>query len=289
MARAFPERERWVQALSVLEEYRMNAFRTYHYAAGRWMGSALAALLFLLLRGVTVGAEEKLDLLQIGTRTYTNVTVTTKAKNYIFIVHAGGMASIKTADLSLGTKQQLGYAPAGAPRAATNTAAVWAKREFAKVNVLPFTQLSQKWGGKPSWALFARNLLASKVVFVVLGIGLLIYLLHCYCCMLICRKTGNPPGVLVWLPVLQLFPLLRAAGMSGWWFLAYCVPVLNIVAQVLWCLNIAKARGHGAWVGVLLFLPITYLFAFLYLTFSKGALAEEEDEPEPKIMTLEAA
>jgi hypothetical protein len=253
------------------------------------MGSALAALLILLPRIVTAAAERKLDLLQIGTRTYTNVTVTTKAKNHIFIYHAGGITSIKTADLPLGIKQQLGYAPAGAPRAATNTAAVWAKRELAKVNVLPFKQLSQKWGGKPSWELFARNLLASKVVFVVLGIGLLIYLLHCYGCMLICRKTGNQPGVLVWLPVLQLFPLLRAAGMSGWWFLAYCVPLLNIVAQLLWCLNIAKARGKSVWVGVLLFLPITYLFAFLYLAFSNGVPAEEEEEPEPKIMTLEAA
>jgi hypothetical protein len=253
------------------------------------MGSALAALLILLPGGVTAGAEEKFDLLQIGTRTYTNVTVTTKAKNYIFLLHAGGMTSIKTAELSLGTKQQLGYAPAGAPRAATNTAAVWANRELAKINVLPIKQLNQKWGGKASRELFAMNLLASKVVFIVLGIAFLMYLLHCYCCMLICRKTGNPPGVLVWVPVLQLFPLLRAAGMSGWWFLAYCVPLLNIVAQLLWCLNIAKARGKSVWVGVLLCLPITYLFAFLYLAFSNGGPAEEEDEREPRIMTLEAA
>ena len=253
------------------------------------MGSALAALLVLLPGIVTAAAEEKFDLLQIGTRTYTNVTVTTKAKNYIFLLHAGGMTSIKTAELPLETKQQLGYAPAGAAGAATNTAVVWAKRELAKINVLPSRQLNQKQGGKPSWGLYATKLLASKAVFVVLGIALVIYLLHCYCCMLICLKTGNPPGVLVWLPVLQLIPLLRAAGMSGWWFLAYCVPLLNIVAQLLWCLNIAKARGKSVWAGVLLFLPITNLFAFLYLAFSNGAPAEEEDEREPRIMTLEAA
>jgi hypothetical protein len=253
------------------------------------MGSALAALLILLAGIVTAAAEERFNVLQVGTRMYTNVTVTTKAKDYIFLLHAGGMTSIKTAELSLETKQQLGYAPAGAPRAATNTAAVWAKRELAKINLPPFTQLDQKRGGKPSWELSAMSLLASKLVFVVLGIALLIYLLHCYCCILICRKTGNPPGVLIWLPVLQLFPLLRAAGMSGWWFLAYCVPLLNIAAQLLWCLNIAKARGKSVWVGVLLFLPITNLFAFLYLAFSNGAPAEEEEEREPRIMTLEAA
>jgi hypothetical protein len=267
----------------------MKALSTYHCAAGRWMESALAALLILLPVVVAAGEEERFDLLQIGTQTYTNVTVTTKAKNYIFIVHKGGMTSIKTAELPLETKQQLGYAGSGASKPGTNTATVWAKRELAKINVPSFKQLTQKVDGKPSWQLLARSLLASKVLYAALGIMLLVYLFHCYCCMLICRKTGNPPGFLVWVPVLQLFPLLRAAGMSGWWFLAYCVPVLNIVAQVLWCLNIAKARGQSVWIGVLLLLPIINLFAILYLAFSDGAPAKEEGEPEPKIMTLEAA
>jgi hypothetical protein len=106
---------------------------------------------------------------------------------------------------------------------------------------------------------------------------------------LICRKTGNPPGILVWLPVVQLLPLLRAASMSAWWFLAFCVPVLNIVAQVLWSLNIAKARGKSVWVGVLLILPITNLIALLYLAFSSGSSVEEGEGPGAKVMFLQAA
>jgi hypothetical protein len=252
------------------------------------MGSALAAWLILLPLVVAAAAEETFDLLQIGTRTYTNVTVTTKAKNYIFIVYQGGMTSIKTAELPLELKQQLGYI-AGPSKPGTNTAAVWAKRELAKITVPSFKGLNQKVDGKPSWQLLAKSLLASKMLYAALGIMLLVYLFHCYCCMLICQKTGNPPGVLVWVPVLQLFPLLRAAGMSGWWFLAYWVPVLNLVAQVLWCFNIAKARSQSVWFGVLLLLPIINLFAILYLAFSDGTPAEQEGEPEPKIMTLEAA
>jgi hypothetical protein len=133
------------------------------------------------------------------------------------------------------------------------------------------------------------GLAGSTLIFAVLGIVLLIYLFHCYCFMLICRKTGKLPGILVWVPVVQLLPLLRSAGMSGWWFLGYFVPGLNIVTQVLWCFNIAKARGKSVWVGVLLLLPFTGLFAFLYLAFSNGAAADEDDEAEPNVITLQAA
>ena len=49
------------------------------------------------------------------------------------------------------------------------------------------------------------------------------------------------------------------------------MPVLNLVPQILWSLKIAKARGKSVWVGVLLLLPVTNLFAFLYLAFSNGA------------------
>ena len=58
----------------------------------------MAALLMPPL-GAAGATEETFNVLQIGTHRYTNVTVTTKAKDYIFILYAGGMASIKVAQL----------------------------------------------------------------------------------------------------------------------------------------------------------------------------------------------
>ena len=244
----------------------------------------------VFISGAMAAVEEKYPVLQIGARMYTNVTVTTKAKNYVFILHDAGMTSIKPAELPLEVQEELGYAKA---KPATNTAVAWAKKEIAKINVPQVKELEkqfdQKWGGKRKPGLNAIGLLGPTVILTVLGIALLFYLFQCYCCMLICQKTGNPPGILVWLPVLQLFPLLRAAGMSGWWFLAYFVPVLNMVAGILWCFKIAKARGKSAWVGLFLLLPITSLFAFLYLAFSNGSAGNEDEEPETRIMTLETA
>jgi hypothetical protein len=117
---------------------------------------------------------------------------------------------------------------------------------------------------------------------------LFIYFFFCYCCLLICRKTGNEPGLLIWIPVLQLIPLLRSAGMSPVWFLAFLVPVLNIVVQVLWSFKIVQARGKNGWLALFLILPITGFFAFLFLAFSAAPQAEKSARG-PMIMTLETS
>jgi hypothetical protein len=65
--------------------------------------------------------------------------------------------------------------------------------------------------------------------------------------------------------------------------------VLDLVPAVLWAFKIAEARGKSVWVGVLLLLPITNVFAFLYLAFSNGGPVEEDEGPEPKVMSLQVA
>ena len=269
----------------------MNAYQMQQCAAKRLIVMTLGAWLGLA-PGRARSVEEKFDVLQVGTQTYSNVTVTSKAKSYVFILHAQGMASIKPAQLPPEVQEQLGYGPGGGPKPATNTAAAWAKREIAKINVPQVKELQQqiheKINSKPPPALAALGLTGPRLIAAVLGVGLLFHLFGSYCWMLICRKTGNPGGILVWVPGLQIFPVLRAAGMSAWWVLAYFVPLLNLIAYILLCFKLANARGKSAWVGLFLLLPITSLFAFLYLAFSNGGRTDEDEEPETRIMTLEA-
>jgi hypothetical protein len=272
----------------------MQVYGFRQYAAGRLLWLAVAVFLMRPL-GVVGATEERFGVLQIGTRMYTNVTVTTKAKSYVFIVHSGGMASVKVADLPQDVLEQLGYAGGPVSKAGTNTAAVWARKELAKLDGPQIKnlrkQLEQNWRAQPAARLSAMGLIGPKLNWTALGsvvlLYLMVYLFYSYCCMLICRKTGNPPGILVWLPVFKLVPMLRAAGMSGWWFLACFVPVLNLAPLFLWPLMIAKARGKSVWIGVLLLLPITNLFAFLYLALSDSGPGEEDEGPEPKVMSLQ--
>ena len=268
----------------------MKMCRNYGCAAARllWL---LVAMVLMQPTGAKGATEQTFDVLQIGTQTYSNVTVTTKAKTYVFLMHSSGMANIKVADLPQDVKDKLGYVDEKA-KARTNAASAWAKQTVARMETPQVKemerQVEQRWRayfptGLPTWGSIDKTRLA-----IVSGIALLLYFGFCYCCMLICKKTDKKPGALVWLPLLKQFPLLRAAGMSGWWVLSYLLLVPIPIVAIIWCFKIAKACRMSAWVGLLLVLPVTNLFAFLYLAFSDGAPKKEEPR-RVEVMSLDLA
>jgi Family of unknown function (DUF5684) len=244
----------------------------------------------------STGAEERFELLQIGTQMYTNVTVTTKSKTYVFVHHLGGLSSIKLTDLPIDVLVQLGYPDPSAPKVQTNGAAVWAKQTLKKLPVQQIKAVEQKVKDQLVSTDIAQRLpvalppITTNLIVAVCATLLALYVFHSFCFKLICQKAGREPGILIWVPVLQLLPLLHAARMSRWWFLAYFVPVLNIVAQVIWSFKIADARNKSAVVGVFLLLPVLSLFAFLLLAFADEVpRANKSVVTRPiEIMTLEA-
>lgn len=85
-------------------------------------------------------------------------------------------------------------------------------------------------------------------------------------------KIFTKAGVAGWksiVPFYNSYTLLKISGMSGWWLLAFFVPVLNIVALLLTALNLAKSFGRSnvfAIVGLFLFTAV----GFLMLGFGKS-------------------
>jgi hypothetical protein len=241
------------------------------------------------LKGEVV--ETTFPVLQIGTRMFTNVTVTTKAKDYVFFLHSQGMANIKVKELPPEILDALGYSVK--PKT-NNVATQWAKAAMAKVESPQVKQIEKEIQSRIPIDMKSQfgqvKALPPRVLFGVIGLTVFAYLFFSLCLSMICQKVGKPGGVMVWLPLLQIFPCLKAAGMSGWWFLGWLVPGLNIVAQLLWCINIAKARGKHVISGILLWLPVLNFFALLYLAFSGNG----ESKPKPaerkiSLMRLEAA
>jgi hypothetical protein len=243
--------------------------------------ATLLAFLFLV---TTVAADHVIPELQTKTDTYKNVTLVSRTATHLYLQHSKGMATLKIGELDQQTLIDLGVltqeqVAADAAKASKSNMSSNFARAFAPVGELAGS-LPASWQSHMPAEFPAMD--PKRLLIAAVGILLLFHLFFSYCAMLICKKAGTEPGIVVWLPIFQAYSLIRAAGMSGWWFLACFVPVLNIVAQVLWAINIAKARGKGSMTAIMLILPFTNLFAFLYLAFSNSSAAEEdEDDAKP--------
>lgn len=102
---------------------------------------------------------------------------------------------------------------------------------------------------------------------VALGVALVVYLFFCYCFKRICEKAGHQPGVLIWIPILQMIPLLQVAGMAAWMIVLLIIPIVGwVVAIIMWA-KICQARGKSPWLVILgIILPIVFI---PYLAFSE--------------------
>lgn len=231
----------------------------------------------LLLAGLCLlawpaAAELSLPTLTTKRGIYTNVVITAKTERDIYIRHDGGIGNIKLADIeddealiALGLKAppvkvEVAEPTTGETANVSTSAPSAQESQVARYQALALEKLKELKKYQPSMT----------VAGFILSTLLIMYLFGCYCLRLICVKAGHPPGFLIWIPLLQMIPAFRAAGMSGWWFLALFVPLLNLVAQIIWCFKITSARGKSIWVAILLLLPVFSLFAFLYLAFSSS-------------------
>src|SRR5689334_17491865 len=87
----------------------------------RWTAVVALWVCATILRPCEAGADQVFETLKIGTNTYRNVTVTTKSKSYVFLMHSGGMTSVNVLDLSPEVRRQLGYDETPVPAREANT------------------------------------------------------------------------------------------------------------------------------------------------------------------------
>ena len=101
-------------------------------------------------------------------------------------------------------------------------------------------------------------------------IALALYLFFCFCGKRICQKAGRDPGALIWIPILQLIPLLQAAGMAAWMIVLFLIPLVNLVLGVMMWAKICVALGKSPWLVILMFVPLVNLVFIPYLAFADG-------------------
>jgi hypothetical protein len=247
-------------------------------------------------------ADVSLGTVQVGGDTYHNVTVTSKSPQSVFIAHSLGFANIPVGELDTNALAKLGYNVQQVKlryRKITSLADLVAD---PRIVAMTETFTSKKKGQMKG---MERNLLMTAWCILLAG-----FMFFSYCCQQICEKAGTKPGLAVWIPLLQLSPLFRAAGMSTGWFFLILSPLLtpvvavavlqtvgpeflwitllplvcHLVAYVVWSVKICRARGVGNLTALLLILPWTNLFAFLYLAF--GAARNQVQQFQPQGVTI---
>jgi hypothetical protein len=104
---------------------------------------------------------------------------------------------------------------------------------------------------------------------IIIGVLLVLYFAYCYCLKRIVEKCGAEPGLLIWIPLFNIIRLLQAGGLSGWLFILFFIPVVNLVVSCYMWVKICQARGKSGWLVIMIFIPLLDLFFIPYLAFSE--------------------
>lgn len=103
------------------------------------------------------------------------------------------------------------------------------------------------------------------MIIVVLSAGIYIY--YSLCLYLIAKKLNVPSPWTAWIPIVNIWTLLQAAGKPCWWVLLLWIPFIPIY---LW-MCITENLGRNKWLGLLIIplIPIVSLVYIGVLAFSK--------------------
>lgn len=103
----------------------------------------------------------------------------------------------------------------------------------------------------------------------VLVIAVALYVFYCYCLKRICEKAGRDPGFLIWIPFIQMIPLLEVAQLPVWFIILFLIPLLNLVISIVMWAKVCQARGKSGWLVLMMFIPVLNLVFLPYLAFSE--------------------
>lgn len=240
------------------------ALRQSNYVLARrksWRALALGVALAVVS---AAQGEERLESLAAGGVIYSNVTVVSRTPTHITFKHTHGFSTVKLGALTSDNQAKIGYTPPPPPKRGMDyvpdlTALTQALND-------PRLQLLEKEVRAEVARVLAED--DKVIIYSAAGGAGCIYLLFCLAAVKICRKTTVRPGLWVWLPGFQWISLLKAAGMSPWFFFLLLIPPVNLVVMIVWCFKICRTRQKSQALGFFLLVPVINIFVYFYLAFS---------------------
>jgi len=86
--------------------------------------------------------------------------------------------------------------------------------------------------------------------------------------MVIAQRTNVDTPWLAWVPIVNIYTLLMAAGRPAWWLILFLIPIINLIVIVVTWMDIAGRLGKKKWIGILIIIPVIQLIVPGYLAFS---------------------
>jgi hypothetical protein len=106
--------------------------------------------------------------------------------------------------------------------------------------------------------------------------GLVVYVYFAYTVMVLARRLGMSKPWLAWIPVANLYLIVKMAGKEWWWLFGFLIPIVNFfVAGYVWS-EIGERLGKPWWVGVLIIVPFIGFLVPGYLVLKGEAVKPPE-------------
>lgn len=126
-------------------------------------------------------------------------------------------------------------------------------------------------------------------------IGLIVYIFVSYCLMVIADKLKVANSWLAFVPIGNLYIMVKSAGMEGVYtliFLLAFIPFLGglvvLAFQIYLWMKIAERRGFESWLGILAIVPIANLIMPAYFAFSEPGGAKTAPSESKPVESKEA-
>ena len=109
-----------------------------------------------------------------------------------------------------------------------------------------------------------------QVSFFVFRILPVLYVLICFPLMTIALKLNVSGFWMVWLPILNLWLMVKMGNKSFLYFLGLFIPLVNIFVFIVVWMNIFESLIRPKWLGILMIIPGINIILLWYLAYTKN-------------------
>ena len=82
------------------------------------------------------------------------------------------------------------------------------------------------------------------------------------------KKTNTPNNWMAWIPLLNVYLLLKIGGKPGWWLLLFLIPFVNFIMMIVMWMGVAERLNKPNWYGILMIVPLVNIIIPGVLAFS---------------------